>query len=312
VNTYDDAAEGVTRLLVLPEHETLRLDQYLAAATLLSRRAARKLITEGAVARNGRPSRVLGRLVETADVVDVLRPPADLGVPPRPMIDELEILFEDRWLLALHKPAGMLSQPGSGSEPELSLDLAAMLQLAARDGLKPYLRLVHRLDRLTSGVALCARNPQAHAPLAAAWAEGKVDRRYLAVVHGTPPVPTIDLDPPIARDPNHTWRFRVAPSGRSAITQVRVLANLDEELSLVECRLRTGRTHQVRVHLAHWGHPVVGDRLYGSRRAEWAQRPLLHASAIELPHPKNGSPIRISASPPADMARFLTEAADSL
>jgi RluA family pseudouridine synthase len=296
---------ATVRLVVRPEHDGLRLDQFLAAATSLSRRAARRLIDDGLVARNCQPTRVLGRVLEWGDVVDVLRSPDELGAPARPDLPALPVLFADRWLVAVDKPAGMLSQPGRGTAGELATDQLAVLRLALEQGAKPYLRLVHRLDRTTSGVAVLAANPQAHAPLVAAWADGAVDRRYLAVVEGEPAVDEALLDRPIGRDPSHGWRFRVDESGRPARTAVRVAARLADGLALVECRLLTGRTHQVRVHLAAWGHPVLGDRLYGSRRAALAPRPLLHAAVVELPHPGDGRNLRIEAPLPDDLADFL-------
>lgn len=297
-------AEG-TRLLAMPEHNGLRLDQFLAASTALSRRAARRLLSDGAVARNGQPTRVLGRQVEWADVIDVLRPPTELGVPARPKLVELPIIHHDTWIAAVAKPAGMLSQPSSKPGDEIALDQLATLRIALEQGSRPYLRLIHRLDRLTSGVALFARNPEAHAPLVRAWSEGLVERRYLAVIEGWPDSDGELVDRPIGRDPEHDWRFRVAESGRSARTEVRVTARLDDDLGVVECRLLTGRTHQVRVHLADWGHPVLGDRLYGSRRAAEAPRPLLHAVSLALPHPKDGKRLRISAPLPADMTAYV-------
>jgi 23S rRNA pseudouridine1911/1915/1917 synthase len=289
----------------MPEHDGLRLDQFLAAATSLSRRAARKVIPEGVVARNCQPTRVLGRQVEWGDVVDVLLSPAELEVPPRPDLAELSILHEDEWLVAVGKPAGMLSQPSSKQPTELALDQLAVLRLAIATGTKPYMRMVHRLDRLTSGVTLFAHNPQAQAPLVKAWADGAVERRYLAVIEGSPEIGETLIDEPIGRDPNHDWRFRVADDGRTAKTEVTVTARLDDDLSVVECRLLTGRTHQVRVHLTAWGHPVLGDRLYGSRRADEVQRPLLHAALLALPHPKDGTPITITAPIPEDMVAYV-------
>lgn len=294
-----------TRLLVLPEHHGLRLDQFLAASTALSRRAARSLIGAGEVARNRQPTRVLGRQVSFGDAVDVLRPPAELGVPARPELPGLPILYEDRWLLAVAKPAGMLSQPAAEPSPDLALDQLALLTLALRDGGRSYLELVHRLDRLTSGVTLFAHNPQAHGPLARAWASGAVERRYLAVVEGVPTEASTVIDLAIGRDPDHGWRFRVDAAGRSARTELRRLAVLDDDLAVVECRLDTGRTHQVRVHLSAHGHPVLGDRLYGSRRAAAVPRPLLHAASLTLPHPRDGVPLTIVAPVPQDMAPYV-------
>jgi len=295
-----------TRLLVWPEHEGLRLDQFLAAATSLSRRAARVVISDGVVARNCQPTRVQSRIVEWGDVVDILRPADELEVPASPALPDLPILHHDRWLLAVNKPAGMLCQPSSKSENELTLDQLAVFRVALENGSRPYLRMVHRLDRLTSGVTLFARNPQTHGPLVKSWSSGKVERRYLAVVEGAPSFQDELIDEPIGRDPGHDWRFRVADTGRPAQTEVRVAAHLDEDLAVVECRLVTGRTHQVRVHLAHRGLPVLGDRLYGSQRAGLVDRPLLHASKLSLPHPNDGKRLRFEAPIPADMAPFLT------
>ena len=294
-----------TRLVVMPENDGLRLDQFLAAATSLSRRAARKVISEGVVARNCQPTRVMGRQLEWGDVVDVLRAPADLDAPPRPDLAEVPILHQDPWLVAVNKPAGMLSQPSSKQPTELAVDQLALLHLAIANGTKPYLRMVHRLDRLTSGIALFAHNPQAQAPLVKAWADGAVERRYLAVIEGSPEIGKTLIDEPIGRDPNHEWRFRVAEDGRTARTEVKVTAHIENDLSIVECRLLTGRTHQVRVHLAAWGHTVLGDRLYGSRRADEVQRPLLHAVLLALPHPKDGKPITLTAPIPDDMAAYV-------
>jgi len=289
----------------MPEYDGLRLDQFLAAATSLSRRAARKVISEGAVARNCQPTRVLGRQLDWGDVVDVLRAPADLEVPPRPDLAEVPILHEDPWLVAVNKPAGMLSQPSSKQPTELAVDRLALLHLALATGTKPYLRMVHRLDRLTSGITLFAHNPQAQAPLVKAWAAGAVERRYLAVIEGSPEIGETLIDEPIGRDPHHDWRFRVAEDGRTARTEVKVAAHIENDLSVVECRLLTGRTHQVRVHLAAWGYTVLGDRLYGSRRADEVQRPLLHASLLALPHPKDGTQITITSPVPEDMVAFV-------
>ena len=300
-----------TRLLVFPEHEGLRLDQFLAAATSLSRRAARSLIGAGGVARNGSPTRVQSRPVAAADVIDVARPPDDLGVPPRPDLPPLTVLHRDRWLVAVAKPAGVLSQPSSRPDRDLALDQLTALHLAVADGAPPFLRLVHRLDRVTTGVVLFAGNPQATAPLARAWADRTVDRRYLAVVEGRPAEPSFVVDRPIGRDPDHRWRFRVAGDGRDARTEVRIVEPLDDDMTLVECRLDTGRTHQVRVHLSHCGHPVVGDRLYGAGRPDLAPRPLLHAAILELPHPKTGDTLRLVAPIPDDMAPYVPDGADA-
>jgi len=298
--------DGVIRLLVLPSEEGMRLDLFLAVAAGVSRRAARRLIAAGRVVRNGTPVRVQSRTVTPADVVEV---PDETGSPPlpaRPTIRALDILYEDRLVIAVDKPAGILSQAAASQDPaELALDQLLLLGLAAREGRRPYLRLVHRLDRLTSGIVLGARSAQALRPLAHAWAGGVVDRRYLAVVEGAPSWTHLEVDRPITRDLDHAWRFRVSAEGRPARTLVRLLGAGPHGTSVLECRLLTGRTHQVRVHLAASGHPVVGDRLYGSRLGNLAPRPLLHAASLTLPHPGGGGTLRITSPLPEDLTAFL-------
>ncbi len=291
--------------MVPPERDAERLDIFLAGSTSLSRRAARRLVGSGSVWRNGEPVRVQSKPLSVGDVVDVLQPCHELGVPARPDLPLPEILFEDRWLVVVDKPAGVLSQPAENDSGELALDQLLLLGLAQREGRRPFLRLVHRIDRLTSGAVLFARNPQSLPPLTRAWADGGVDRRYLAVVEGNPPSDEFSIEQPIARDRSHRWRFRVASDGAMAQTQVVVLDRHSSGTALVECRLVTGRTHQVRVHLAHLGHPVVGDRLYGAGLDPEVHRPLLHAAKLTLPHPQTGELLTVESPIPEDITRFL-------
>jgi RluA family pseudouridine synthase len=292
---------GGTAIVVMPSEEGLRIDVVLAGATRLSRRAVRRLVSGGGLSRNGSALKVLSRTVRAGDVLRLAAPPSELA-PDRPLeVPHPTILFEDRWLVAADKPAGVLAQPAERSDPEeLAFDQILLLALARRDGRRPFLRLLHRLDRLTSGVVLAARAREALRPVARAWREGRVDRRYLAVVEGRPGREETLIDRPIARDPGHAWRFVVADRGRAAQTVVRLLDH-HHDFSTVECRLVTGRTHQVRVHLAAIGHPVVGDRLYGSARSDLARRPLLHALSLGLPHPEDGRTLEIVSSPPEDV-----------
>ncbi len=304
-------ASGSTRLLVLPVHEGERLDRFLAAATALSRRRARTLAEAGLVWRNGQPVRVLSRPLRTGDVIDVLRPHTELGVSPTPELPPVTILHQDRWIVAVDKPAGVLSQPSERQSPgELSCDQRLLVNLALAEGRRPELHLVHRLDRLTSGVLLFSRHHQAAAALQAAWQDGTVVRIYLAVIEGEPPFEETVIDAPIARDPGHTWRFTVAPRGRRATTRVRIIARHTGR-ALAACSLVTGRTHQVRLHLAHVGFPVLGDTLYGARPGR-APRPLLHAHRLRLPHPRTGEPLTLTAPLPADLLAAFPSTPDPL
>jgi len=289
--------------VVRHSHEGLRLDQFVASATGLSRRAARRLGGEGGIWKNGRPARILSRSVEAGDVIDLLASQdVTATLPPRPGV---EILHDDLWILAAHKPSGVLSQPSEDRDPkDLAMDQRVMLELAHREGRRPFLRLLHRLDRLSSGVLLFARRPQALGPAAAAWRDAKVCRLYLAMVLGDPGPGERLIQAPIARDTTHRWRFTVRPGGRPAATLMRPLGHGRQDTTLVLCTLRTGRTHQVRVHLSHLGHPVAGDRLYGGA-IPGISRPLLHAAAIRMPHPRDGAPFLVEAPLPSDFEPLL-------
>lgn len=308
----NDQLEAKTRLLVTPDREGERLDVFLAAATSLSRRAARRMIAEGLVLRNREALRVQSRLVTLGDVIDVHLPKSELSVEIDPPMITINPLFEDRWLIVAAKPPGVLSQPAEGQRPgdAPAFDQQVLLSLAWRDGQRPFLRLVHRLDRMTSGAMLFARSPDVLPKLSRAWGDGRVERFYLAVIEGHPASGAFAVDRPIGRDRDHRWRFQCDDGGRPSRTEIEVLATLEGGLSVVGCRLITGRTHQVRVHLATAGHPVLGDRLYHSKRADLVQRPLLHATALSLPHPATDKDLHVVCPPPPDLAKYLPEDLD--
>ena len=263
----------------------------------------RALIAEGAVFLNGRAVRVLSRPLHAADVVDVVPPAHELLAPP-PLPPPLSLLHEDGWVVVVDKPAGVPSQPPRERRPdELTVHERLALQLAHRDGHRVELLLFHRLDRLTTGIMLFARHHDAARALARAWSEGRSDKRYLTVVRGDPGEKLLTLSWAIAGDRLIPGRQRVVRVGRPARTDVRRLA-LAGEFALVELRPHTGRTHQVRVHLAHAGFPVAGDTLYGGGGG--VPRPFLHAWRLALPHPRTGRTLRLEAPVPADMAASLS------
>ncbi len=295
------------RLQVAPDQAGRRLDSVLAEADGVESRAeAQRLIEGGAVTVNGtaRPKRhVLARgdLVEA--VLPARRMPGalraeDLGVP---------VVFGDDHLLVVDKPAGMVTHPSRGhATGTLVHGLLAGGIAGGDDPERP--GIVHRLDRDTSGLMLVARDERTHRRLARMMREREVERRYLALVHGPFP-PALTVDRPIGRDPRRRTRQAVVPSGgREAITHFRRLEEVGD-LALVEARLETGRTHQVRVHLESAGHPVFGDPVYGRGRPDHGLgRQFLHAYRLGLVHPVTGDALRFESPLPADLEEAVAAA----
>jgi 23S rRNA pseudouridine1911/1915/1917 synthase len=285
-----------------------RLDQVLADLAGVSRAAAARWIEAGRVLVDGRPRPKSHRLQggERLRWEPVEAPLSPALVPER---RPLEVRFEDEHLLVVAKPAGLVVHPGAG-HPTGTL-VNALLgrddpRLSAAGGtVRP--GIVHRLDKDTSGLLLVAKDDLAHAALARDLAARRIERRYLALVQGhLDPGGTVDA--PIGRHPRDRKRMAVVPGGRRAVSHWHVLERLDG-VDLVEVRLETGRTHQIRVHLSSIGHPVVGDRTYGAdpRLAQrlGLDRPFLHAWRLRLRHPLSGDPIELSEPLPADLQGAL-------
>jgi 23S rRNA pseudouridine1911/1915/1917 synthase len=293
-----------------------RLDSVLAGLDpALSRSAAGRLARAGLVTVNGRPERPSARIGE-GDLLEY-EPPERLDLAPEAEAIPLDVLYEDQDLVVIDKAAGMVVHPAPGNWTGTLVH--ALLGRggnwsasggAARPG------IVHRLDKGTSGLMLAARNDQAHRALAAQLAARTLSRSYLAIVEGEIRTPAGILEGPIGRDPGNRLRMAVVQGGRPARTRYTVVERRAGH-TLVRCDLESGRTHQVRVHLASLGHPVAGDELYGRRaarsrpgkgsgqaRAGAPDRPLLHAWRLRFRHPRTGAEVSFEAEPPADFQRF--------
>lgn len=295
------STHGSTRLIV--REDSARLDLFLAAATQFSRRKARSMIGEGLVWHNSRPTRQQSKKVLAGDIVDLLLPETEIPeIPEDPK--PISILFEDRDFLAVDKPAGRLSQPirGDQGRGEEAMDQSVLFFLSFREGRRVYLRMIHRLDRPTSGVMLFARNPATLPKLDRAWRAGKVRRLYLAVLSGIPSWESRDIEAPIARDPRGGWRFHCHPDGKPARSRFQVLSK-SRDCALALCELDSGRTHQVRVHAKELGFPIYGDRLY--HESPQHQQLHLHAWGISLPHPKTHKVLDLTAPVPRIFAPYL-------
>lgn len=334
---------GPLALAVPPESAGLRLDKALALAfPALSRSRLKALMDQGRVAVDGRTLADASYRVKAGQSLRVEVPEPE---PARPEPEDipLRVVFEDEDLLVIDKPAGLVVHPAAGN-PRGTLVNALLHHCGDRlSGVGGVRRpgIVHRLDKDTSGLMVVAKNDRAHAGLSAQFADRSLSRTYLAVVHGLPHPKEGRIEGNIGRSSQDRKRMAVVPAGagKTAVTLYRVARGFGAAAALVECTLLTGRTHQIRVHMSHVGHALVGDPVYGGRAgrarsvgralagtalmgaagpgrtgaaAEAARaalssfpRQALHAARIRFVHPRTGNPMAFESEPPHDMLTLL-------
>ena len=306
----DEAPEGEERVFVV-DADAARLDTFVAERVpALTRAQVRRLIDEGDVTVGGAPAAKAGQRLRTGDAVAVLlRPAAPIDVVPEAI--PLVVVFEDAHLIAIDKPAGMVVHPAPGhSSGTLVNALLAHCGDSLR-GIGGALRpgIVHRLDKDTSGVMVVAKDDATHVALSAMFkSKADVVREYVAIVSPAPRTESGTIRTLYGRHPVHRKKFssKVA-TGKPAITHWRVLERFAGGAAMVRCRLETGRTHQIRVHMADSGWPIVGDALYGRRGGPDFARQALHAERLDFPHPITGAPLALRAPIPDDMTRLVAE-----
>lgn len=285
-----------------------RLDA--AAAQLFpeySRARLRLWIEEGRVLHNGQAAARARQTVRAGDELQ-LEPDevTTLGTVEAQPID-LDVVYSDSSLAVIAKPAGLTVHPGAGQADGTLQN--ALLHHFPQAAAVPRAGLVHRLDKDTSGLLVVALDLRAHARLVAALARREITREYDALVIGAVTAGTT-VDAPIGRDPRHRTRMAVTVGGRRAVTHYSVAERFDRH-TLLRVKLETGRTHQIRVHLAHLRHPIVGDNVYGARRrsgmatADAFPRQALHARHLAFAHPATGAPLSFEAPLPADLQALL-------
>jgi 23S rRNA pseudouridine1911/1915/1917 synthase len=307
-------AEFRSHALILPRAAAgLRLDQALARALpQYSRARLQGWIEAGAVQVDGRPRRGKDRVLGGEQVRIAAQLPAEAQVSAESL--PLEVVFRDRSLLVINKPAGLVVHPGAGNVRHTLQN--ALLALDPKLAFVPRAGLVHRLDKDTSGLLLVARTPEAHRALVAALAARAITREYLAVCTGVMTA-SGTVTAPIGRHRTVRTRMAVRADGRAAVTHYRIVRRFRAH-TLVRVTLETGRTHQIRVHLAHIGFPIVGDPVYGGRRRVPAGTPpalaaelrsfprqALHAARLALTHPLTHRELQWEAPLPQDMQRLL-------
>ena len=294
-----------SRLSFHIETRAPRLDTYLAAThPALSRSRWKQLIEGGLVALNGIPVCKPNTPLAPGDEISCTLPdPTPIGLVATDI--PLDILYEDADLIVLNKPVGLVVHPAPGHAADTLVN-ALLHHCADLQGIGGKLRpgIVHRLDKDTSGVLVVAKNEQAVAALVAQFSAHTVHKEYLALVWGTPKKLSGVVDLPIGRHATHRKKMAVTEHGRAAITRYETLV-ATPLASLLRVHIETGRTHQIRVHLAHLGHPVVGDATYGRARHGLPAglalpRQMLHAHILKIAHPRDGRPLEFIAPLPAD------------
>ena len=281
-----------------------RLDRVLVSlAPEFSRSHLQRLIDDGLAQVSGVTTPTASRRVSAGQRIAVtLRPTAEaLAFRPEPMA--LDIVFEDDHLMVVNKPVGLVVHPAAGHWSGTLLNgLLAHHRVAAA---LPRAGIVHRLDKETSGLMVVGKTLEAVTALVRLIAERDVGRTYLALAHGTFDGDGREIDAPIGRDPASRLRMAVVAGGRPSRTRVRVMGR-GPGVSMLRCELHTGRTHQIRVHLAHQGHPLLGDTLYGGRPGLGMNRQALHATHLAFVHPMGGARMAFSACLPDDLASAWT------
>ena len=299
-----------------------RIDRALAIALpALSRARIQALMAEGAVTRDGAVVDDPSARIEAGLYRLAAPPPA----PPKPQGEDLRlsVLFEDAHLIVIDKPAGMSAHPAPGSPAGTLVNALIHHCGASLSGVGGVARpgIVHRLDKMTSGVMVAAKTDLAHRGLSALFAAHDIDRAYVALTRGAPEPARGTIATRIGRSPRNRQKMAVlAAGGREAVTHYEVQRRFGGLAARLICRLETGRTHQIRVHLAHKGAPCLGDPVYGAGppapavraaiEAAGLKRQALHAAVLGFRHPITGEDLRFETAPPADMARLealLTE-----
>jgi 23S rRNA pseudouridine1911/1915/1917 synthase len=293
-------------ILTVTENESgERVDAFVARSFAVPRSRAQEALRGGHVTLGGKTVRPSHKL-ETGDVIAGTVDVKEVTLPAAEDIP-IDVRYEDERVLVISKPAGLVTHPAGGHETGTLVNALLGLggTLSGEGGMRP--GIVHRLDKDTSGLLLVARDDDAHSFLTAALKARDVGRTYLALVRGLVVEPSGTVDAPLGRNEMSRRKMAVVADGRDAVTHYRVLGR-GPRSTYLEVRLETGRTHQIRVHLSHLGHPVLGDPVYGGR-SELSQklglkRPFLHACKLVFPHPDGGE--RVVEDPlPGDLKRAL-------
>ena len=297
----------MTGLTLTADREGERCDQFLARSVDgLTRSAAQRLLDEGRVTRSGVPVKKNEKLAAGAVLEVALPDPQPVDILPQNI--PLDVVYEDRDVIVVNKPVGMVVHPAPG-HPDGTLVNALLYHCGASlSGINGELRpgIVHRIDRDTSGLIIAAKNDAAHLALAAQLEDHSLARVYECVVQGSLRDDEGTVDAPIGRHPVDRKQVGVVANGRRAVTHSTVLARYNG-YTYARCRLETGRTHQIRVHMAQTGHPLVGDTVYGGKAVKGLAGQCLHARKLTFVHPRTGEPVTVECPLPDWFSAILNK-----
>lgn len=288
-----------------PEASGTRLDTYIGENTDFSRSFAAKLCDEGMVTCSGKALSKKYKICGNELLELVVPDPESIEAVPEKM--ELDIVYEDESVIVINKPQGLVVHPAPGNESGTLVNGILYHCGNSLSGINGVVRpgIVHRIDKDTSGLIVAAKTNEAHLSLTQQWHSSKPERRYVALVHGNIREEEFVINLPVGRSRSDRKKMAVTPDGRSAVTHVRVCERFGA-YTLVECVLDTGRTHQIRVHMAHSRHPVVGDPVYGVKKEEFKlSGQLLHAQTLGFIHPVTGKKMTFSCPLPDYFERVL-------
>ena len=283
-----------------------RLDAFLARSAPLTRSAAQKLIEEGCVMRCSKPGKKNDKLNIGDEITFSIPEPKEVDILPTEMA--LDIVYEDEDVLVINKPKGLVVHPAAGHQDDTLVNGLLFAMGDSLSGINGELRpgIVHRIDKDTSGLLAVAKNDLAHTVLASQLKDHSMARTYEAIVCGSFREDSGTVDAPIGRHPTDRKKMCVtARNSKAAVTHWEVVARY-RGYTHIRCRLETGRTHQIRVHMAHIGHPILGDTVYGHKKAELGQdSQCLHAGQLCFRHPRDGRPVLVFAPLPEYFQKII-------
>lgn len=300
---------NIKKIKVNDEFEGKRIDAYISSVdTQLSRTMIQKLIEEKNIKVNGKIIKASYKVISGDEIEMEIPEPKEINLKPQNI--PLDVIYEDNDIIVINKPKGMVVHPANGNPDGTVVNAVMALCKDSLSGIGGEVRpgIVHRLDKNTSGIMIIAKNDKAHINLSEQLKNHEVKKTYIALVRGTINENEATINMPISRSKNDRKKMAVNRDGKNAITHFKVLGRYKNKYTLLKVNIETGRTHQIRVHLSHIGHPVIGDDVYSNGKNEWGiSGQCLHAWKIEFNHPITKKKMELEAKIPEYLDRIIKE-----